>query len=185
MIKCFLKQYPDYYEVIKKPIDLREVAKRILAGNHYTSIGELEADLLLMMDNAKRYNDPKSLIYKDALKMKAVIRDTAKELSSLSRAGKPFASSKSREKKLKLVEEIAGLESSDETLKRIGNQPAAAAAVTPAPAPPPVPARVDESHDDDEEENSDEEEEEEEDSDDEANKSGNFILLSNVLKLFF
>ena len=78
----------------------------------------MESDLLLMMDNAKRYNDPKSFIYKDANKMKVLIRETAKELNALVRLNKPYTSTKTHEKKLKLIDEIAGLESSDETLKR-------------------------------------------------------------------
>lgn len=169
--------------MIKKPIDLREVARRVQTG-HYTSVADMEADLLLMMDNAKRYNDPKSLIYKDAHKMRALIRETGKELGALAKASKPYASSKTREKKLKLIEEIAGLETSDETLKRIavtntggaGAQAAASVTSSVQAAQPVSKRELDDTHEADADaENSDEDEDEDE-SDDENNKSGLFLI---------
>lgn len=38
----------------------------------------MENDLILMMDNARRYNDPKSVIYKDATKLKKSLKIYAK-----------------------------------------------------------------------------------------------------------
>lgn len=73
----------------------------------------------LMTDNAKRYNEPKSIIYKDACKIKRLTMDTYKELTSLISKGKLIQSTKSREKKHKLVEEISvGNGGPDETVVR-------------------------------------------------------------------
>lgn len=100
------QDYPDYYELIKKPIDLNIVAKNILA-NQYKSLRQLDSDLTLMFDNAKRYNDPKSIIYKDACKLRKVLKETVKELTDLQLRHKLYESKKNRDKKLKLIQEIS------------------------------------------------------------------------------
>lgn len=51
--------YPDYYEIISKPIDFKRIESR-----HYSSIDELSHDLKLMFDNALLYNEPGSMIYR-------------------------------------------------------------------------------------------------------------------------
>ena len=73
----------------------------------------MESDLVLMTDNAKRYNEPKSIIYKDACKLRRLARSVCKELESLMQQGKLMQSSKTREKKLKLLNEVG--ESGDDS----------------------------------------------------------------------
>ena len=51
--------YPDYYDIIQKPIDLKKIESR-----QYSSINELGRDLQLMFDNALLYNEPGSMIYR-------------------------------------------------------------------------------------------------------------------------
>lgn len=51
---------PDYLEVIKEPIDLSTIEKRIRQDNHYKSKRMLYADLKLMVENCKLYNDEAS-----------------------------------------------------------------------------------------------------------------------------
>jgi len=58
--------YPDYYVLIKKPIDLLKISSKVDSGQ-YASMDDLEQDLVLMFDNACRYNEPDSQVYKDAL----------------------------------------------------------------------------------------------------------------------
>lgn len=58
-----LQKLPDYYQVIKEPIDLRRIAIKIQT-NSYTSLDDLVKDLLLMVQNAKTFNEPGSKIYK-------------------------------------------------------------------------------------------------------------------------
>lgn len=50
----------DYLEVIKEPIDLSTIDKRIRKGDHYKSKQMLFADLMLMVNNCKLYNEPAS-----------------------------------------------------------------------------------------------------------------------------
>ena len=105
----FFKDYPDYYETIKNPIDMKQIARKIMISE-YNSAKSMEADLFLMIDNAKRYNEPKSIIYKDACKLRVVARDLCKQTNTLIGQSKYLPSSKTREKKLKLMEEIAQTE---------------------------------------------------------------------------
>ncbi|KAG0718393.1 Protein polybromo-1 [Chionoecetes opilio] len=58
--------YPDYYEVIKHPIDLERVLHK-WKNAMYFSLDDMMADLTLMFQNACRYNEPDSQIYRDAL----------------------------------------------------------------------------------------------------------------------
>ncbi|KAM9758917.1 polybromo 1, like isoform 6-T6 [Menidia menidia] len=64
-------QYPDYYAVIKEPIDLRTIAQRIQIG-YYKTVNAMAKDIDLMAKNAKTYNEPGSQIFKDANTMKKV-----------------------------------------------------------------------------------------------------------------
>jgi histone acetyltransferase len=50
----------DYLEVIKEPIDISTIDKRIRKGDHYKSKQMLYADLMLMVNNCKLYNEPES-----------------------------------------------------------------------------------------------------------------------------
>jgi protein polybromo-1 len=64
-----LQSYPEYYELIDSPIDLKVIAMRI-QSNQYASLNDLERDLQLMVKNAISFNEPGSLIYKDAKTLK-------------------------------------------------------------------------------------------------------------------
>ncbi|XP_076258471.1 protein polybromo isoform X4 [Rhynchophorus ferrugineus] len=65
-------EYPDYYEVIKHPIDMERIAHK-MKNNFYESVDDLAADLTLMLDNACKFNEPDSQIYKDALVLQQVL----------------------------------------------------------------------------------------------------------------
>ena len=110
----------------------------------------MEADLCLMTDNAKRYNEPKSIIHKDAAKIKRLTIDTYKELAALSNKSKFKESNKSREKKHKLVEDVAAGQGDDSNL---------------APSPLPT-SQSKNQHEEEEQEEQDEQEDEDDDEDD-------------------
>merc|ERR1719187_924859 len=48
----------------------------------YKSLNDLEADLLLMVKNAKSFNEPGSLIYKDATTLRKIITSKKTQLDS-------------------------------------------------------------------------------------------------------
>ncbi|XP_047525379.1 protein polybromo-1 isoform X6 [Pieris napi] len=72
-------EYPDYYELIKNPIDMERIAHK-LKNSVYTSVNELASDFILMFDNACKYNEPDSQIYKDALILQRVCLQTKQML---------------------------------------------------------------------------------------------------------
>ncbi|XP_078341265.1 protein polybromo-1-like isoform X2 [Crassostrea virginica] len=72
-------KYPEYYKIIKNPIDMKMIAQKI-QGNMYNSLGEVERDFLLMVKNARTFNEPKSVIYKDAVEMKRIIQKKKQEI---------------------------------------------------------------------------------------------------------
>ncbi|KAM4613548.1 polybromo 1, like isoform 2-T3 [Polymixia lowei] len=71
--------YPDYYAIIKEPIDLRAVAQRIQIG-YYKSINAMAKDIDLLAKNAKTYNEPGSQVFKDANTIKKVFIQRKTEL---------------------------------------------------------------------------------------------------------
>ncbi|XP_048111627.1 protein polybromo-1 isoform X3 [Alosa alosa] len=73
------KDYPDYYQQISQPISFQQIQIK-LKNNEYESIEHMEADLMMMFENAKRYNVPHSHIYKRALKLQHVLQLKRKEL---------------------------------------------------------------------------------------------------------
>jgi len=65
------KELPDYYDIIKQPVDIRKMKDRI--KNHkYRSIEDLERDFLLLCNNTQSYNLEGSLIYEDSIKLQTV-----------------------------------------------------------------------------------------------------------------
>ncbi|XP_046833139.1 protein polybromo-1 isoform X2 [Vespa velutina] len=73
-------EYPDYYEVIKQPMNMEKIASS-LKNNGYDSLDELVSDFILMFDNACKYNEPDSQIYKDALILQRLVLQTKLQLS--------------------------------------------------------------------------------------------------------
>ncbi|VDO95551.1 unnamed protein product [Soboliphyme baturini] len=53
---------PDYYDIIKCPMDLRTVQYK-LDKHSYISVDELLADVTLMFDNCRTYNDPSAVVF--------------------------------------------------------------------------------------------------------------------------
>ena len=74
--ECFMelpsrKLYPDYYKLITCPISFSKVERRLKTGDaRYRFFAEFEADLTLLWDNAMFYNEPGSMIYRDALALR-------------------------------------------------------------------------------------------------------------------
>ncbi|XP_077479217.1 protein polybromo-1 isoform X5 [Stigmatopora argus] len=65
------KEAPEYYELIRKPVDFRRIRERV--RNHkYRSVGDLQKDLFLLCHNAQTYNLEGSQIYEDSIVIKSV-----------------------------------------------------------------------------------------------------------------
>uniref|UniRef100_A0A3B4FGC1 Protein polybromo-1 n=1 Tax=Pundamilia nyererei TaxID=303518 RepID=A0A3B4FGC1_9CICH len=72
-------ELPDYYIAIKKPVDMEKIRSHMLA-NKYQDVDALVEDLVLMFNNACTYNEPESLIYRDALLLHRVLLETRRDL---------------------------------------------------------------------------------------------------------
>ncbi|CAB3407587.1 unnamed protein product [Caenorhabditis bovis] len=66
------KDYPEYYEVIKKPVDMKMIRERI-ESNQYRNVSEMVDDMRLMFENAREFNEPKSNIYEDSKMLENVL----------------------------------------------------------------------------------------------------------------
>ncbi|XP_038219745.1 protein polybromo-1-like [Zerene cesonia] len=92
------RRYPDYFEVIDSPIDLKTIAQKIQASE-YSNLNELEKDLLLMVRNACNFNEPGSQIYKDAKMLKKIIQLRKQEIDQHGRSGPSKTSERIRSKR--------------------------------------------------------------------------------------
>jgi ATP-dependent helicase STH1/SNF2 len=59
------RDYPDYYAFIQEPIAIDMIEQKV-EDNKYASLKELEADITLLVKNAKTYNEDGSLLFEDA-----------------------------------------------------------------------------------------------------------------------
>ncbi|CAG8709511.1 16306_t:CDS:2, partial [Racocetra fulgida] len=65
---------PDYYDIIKDPMDLSTVLKRI-ENNRYRSLLEFATDMQKIWNNAKIYNKSDTIFYKSAVELEGIFRE--------------------------------------------------------------------------------------------------------------
>merc|ERR1712111_254169 len=65
------KELPDYYEIIRRPVDIAKLQKRI-DEEHYDDMDALEKDFMLMCKNTQQYNEDGSLIFEDSIVLQSV-----------------------------------------------------------------------------------------------------------------
>lgn len=70
------KQYPEYYKVIKEPMSLNTIRKRLLA-HKYPGWPEFERDLNLIVTNAESFNEEDSEIVMTARELRVRERLTS------------------------------------------------------------------------------------------------------------
>ena len=73
------KDYPEYYEVIKKPMDFERIQKK-LKNHQFRSIDDMERDISLLCKNAQEFNVESSLIYEDSIVLYSVFTEARKRL---------------------------------------------------------------------------------------------------------
>jgi len=69
------REYPDYYQLIRQPIALSHLRKR-MNSNGYKTVTEFRDDFRLMCNNARHYNQEGSWVYVDAEEMEKVFDAT-------------------------------------------------------------------------------------------------------------
>ncbi|VDM46535.1 unnamed protein product [Toxocara canis] len=68
-------EYPQYYDVIEKPIDMTMIKEKV-DEDQYISSDDFMADIALLFSNARTFNEPGSQIYRDSSTLEAVVRAT-------------------------------------------------------------------------------------------------------------
>ncbi|GAA5820365.1 hypothetical protein JCM10212_003933 [Sporobolomyces blumeae] len=81
------RDYADYYLLIRNPISLKEIRKKVDKGL-YPDTNAFAADLYLMFQNAMTYNDEQSIVYQDAILLRQTF-DAA--YAKLTYNGQPIA----------------------------------------------------------------------------------------------
>ena len=85
--------YPEYYVVIQNPIAMSDIEKK-MKRNDYQNLKDFMADIHLLCNNARTFNDDGSLLYQDAnlIEVRSI-------LMSLGRVTKPFTENCIRQSK--------------------------------------------------------------------------------------
>ncbi|XP_022146562.1 histone acetyltransferase GCN5 [Momordica charantia] len=65
------RDVPDYYEIIKDPVDLKTMSKRVDSEQYYVTFEMFVADVRRMFVNARTYNAPETIYYKCATRLEA------------------------------------------------------------------------------------------------------------------
>ncbi|XP_058198118.1 histone acetyltransferase GCN5-like isoform X3 [Rhododendron vialii] len=60
------RDVPDYYDIIKDPMDLKTMSKRVESEQYYVTFEMFVADVRRMFANARTYNSPETIYYKCA-----------------------------------------------------------------------------------------------------------------------
>ncbi len=79
------RELPDYYEIIRKPVDISKMLGKI-ADERYEDLDALQKDFLLLCKNTQTYNEDGSLIYEDSIVLESVFRSARERLEADSSA---------------------------------------------------------------------------------------------------
>jgi len=63
------RDVPDYYDIIKDPIDLKTMLRRVDSEQYYVTLEMFVADMKRMFSNARTYNSPDTIYYKCATRL--------------------------------------------------------------------------------------------------------------------
>lgn len=74
------QKLPDYYEIIKRPVDIKKIMQRIEDGR-FLDFTDLEKDFVQLCQNAQIYNEEASLIYEDSVNLQSVFFNAKQRLS--------------------------------------------------------------------------------------------------------
>ncbi|XP_078141177.1 putative global transcription activator SNF2L2 isoform X3 [Centroberyx gerrardi] len=74
------KELPEYYELIRKPVDFKKIKDRV--RNHkYRNVGDLEKDVMLLCHNAQTFNLEGSQIYEDSIVLQSVFKSARQKIA--------------------------------------------------------------------------------------------------------
>ncbi|XP_060927167.1 LOW QUALITY PROTEIN: probable global transcription activator SNF2L2 [Limanda limanda] len=74
------KELPEYYELIRKPVDFKKIKERVRSSK-YRGIGDLEKDVMLLCHNAQTFNLEGSQIYEDSIVLQSVFKSAKQKIA--------------------------------------------------------------------------------------------------------
>lgn len=74
------RELPDYYEIIKKPVDITKILNKIDEGK-FEDFDALERDFMLLCSNTQKYNEDGSLIHEDSIVLQSVFTNAREKLT--------------------------------------------------------------------------------------------------------
>ncbi|XP_064152684.1 probable global transcription activator SNF2L2 isoform X2 [Anguilla rostrata] len=74
------KELPEYYELIRKPVDFKKIKDRV-RNHRYRSVGDLEKDVTLLCHNAQTFNLEGSQIYEDSIVLQSVFTSARQKIA--------------------------------------------------------------------------------------------------------
>ncbi|XP_053275912.1 probable global transcription activator SNF2L2 [Pleuronectes platessa] len=74
------KELPEYYELIRKPVDFKKIKERV-RSHKYRVIGDLEKDVMLLCHNAQTFNLEGSQIYEDSIVLQSVFKSAKQKIA--------------------------------------------------------------------------------------------------------
>merc|ERR1712004_650688 len=81
-VKCQrAKELPDYYDVIRKPVDITKILTKIEDGK-FDDMDALERDFMLLCANTQKYNEDGSLIHENSIVLQSVFTNAREKLSN-------------------------------------------------------------------------------------------------------
>merc|ERR1712241_516211 len=75
------KELPDYYEVIRKPVDITKILTKIEDGK-YDDMDMMARDFDLLCLNTQKYNEDGSLIHEDSIVLQSVFTNAREKLQT-------------------------------------------------------------------------------------------------------
>merc|ERR1719411_761316 len=75
------KELPDYYKVIRKPVDISKILTKIEDGK-YDDMDMMARDFDLLCNNTQKYNEDGSLIHEDSIVLQSVFTNAREKLSN-------------------------------------------------------------------------------------------------------
>jgi len=73
-------EVPDYYDIIKEPIDLQTMEVKLKSKNHYRNPEMFITDFLKMFENCKHYNQPETVYYRCAVTLEQFFHARLRQL---------------------------------------------------------------------------------------------------------
>ncbi|XP_071208564.1 probable global transcription activator SNF2L2 isoform X2 [Salvelinus alpinus] len=73
------KELPEYYELIRKPVDFKKIKERV-RSHKFRSVSDLEKDVMLLCHNAQTFNLEGSQIYEDSIVLQSVFKSARQRI---------------------------------------------------------------------------------------------------------